>query len=37
MKLDDDNWHFLNFSRRDPETGKFNMEKAPLYHIVDEK
>ena len=21
----------------DPETGKFTMEKAPLYHIVDEK
>ena len=37
MKLDDDNWHCLTLSQRDPKTGKFNMEKAPLYHIVDEK
>ena len=37
MKLDDDNWHCLTLSRRDPKTGKFTMEKAPLYHIVDEK
>ena len=22
---------------RDPETGKFTLEKAPLYHIVDEE
>jgi len=27
----------LTVSRRDPETGKFTLEKAPLYHIVDEK
>jgi adenylylsulfate reductase subunit A len=37
MKLDDDNWHCLTLSRRDPKTGKFTMEKAPLYHIVDKK
>ena len=37
MKLDDDNWHCLTVSRRDPETGEWTMEKAPLYHIVDEK
>jgi len=37
MKLDDENWHCLTLSRRDPKTGKFTMEKAPLYHIVDEK
>ena len=37
MKLDDENWHCLTVSRRDPKTGKFTMEKAPLYHIVDEK
>jgi adenylylsulfate reductase subunit A len=37
MKLDDDNWHCLTVSRRDPKTGKFTLEKAPLYHIVDEK
>ena len=36
-KLDDNNWHCLTLSRRDPETGKFTMEKAPLYHIVDEE
>ena len=37
MKLDDDNWHCLTVSRKDPETGEWTMEKAPLYHIVDEK
>ena len=37
MKLDDENWHCLTLSRCDPKTGKFTMEKAPLYHIVDEK
>ena len=37
MKLDDDNWHCLTVSRRDPKTGKFTMEKVPVYHIVDEK
>ncbi len=37
MKLDDKNWHVLTVSRRDPETGEFTMEKAPLYHLVDDK
>ncbi len=37
MKLDDDNWHCLTTSERNPETGKFSMEKQPVYHIVDEK
>ena len=37
MKVDDENWHCLTLSRRDPKTGKFTMEKAPLYHIIDEK
>ena len=36
MKLDDENWHCLTVSRRDPQTGKFSMEKVPVYHIVDE-
>jgi len=36
MKLDDENWHVLTVSRRDPETGEYTMEKAPCYHIVDE-
>lgn len=37
MKLDDENWHVLTVSRRDPETGEYTMEKAPLYHLVNEK
>jgi adenylylsulfate reductase subunit A len=36
MKVDDDNWHVLTVSRRDPETGEYTMEKAPCYHLVDE-
>ena len=36
MKLDDENWHCLTVSRRDPKTGKFTIEKVPVYHIVDE-
>ncbi len=34
MKLDDENWHVLTVSRRDPDTGEYTMEKAPLYHLV---
>jgi adenylylsulfate reductase subunit A len=34
MKVDDENWHVLTVSRRDPETGEYTMEKAPLYHLV---
>ncbi len=34
MKLDDDNWHCLTVSRRDPKTGEYTMEKAPCYHLV---
>ena len=34
MKVDDDNWHVLTVSRRDPQTGEYTMEKAPLYHLV---
>jgi len=36
LKLDDENWHVLTVSRRDPQTGEYTMEKAPLYHLVDE-
>ena len=36
MKLDDENWHVLTVSRRDPNTGEYTMEKAPLYHLLDE-
>jgi len=35
LKLDDENWHVLTLSRRDPESGEWKMEKAPVYHIVD--
>ncbi|OSM05385.1 putative adenylylsulfate reductase [Magnetofaba australis IT-1] len=35
MKVNDDDWHVLTVSRRDPETGEYTMEKAPLYHIVE--
>jgi adenylylsulfate reductase subunit A len=35
MKLDDENWHVLTLSRRDPESGEWTMGKAPVYHIVD--
>ena len=37
MKLDDDNWHVLTVSRRDPETGDYTMEKAPCFHLVEEQ
>ena len=37
MKLDDENWHCLTVSRLYPKTGKFTMEKQPVYHIIDEK
>ena len=30
MKLDDDNWHCLTVSRRDPKTGRFSLEKVPV-------
>ena len=35
MKLDDDDWHCFTLSQYDAETGKWEMEKAPVYHIVD--
>jgi adenylylsulfate reductase subunit A len=37
LKLDDENWHVLTVSRRDPETGEYTMEKAPCYHIVGDE
>ena len=37
MKLDDQNWHVLTVSRRDPKTGEYTMEKAPCYHLVSDK
>ena len=35
LKLDDENWHALTVSRRDPESGEWELEKVPVYHIVD--
>ncbi len=37
MKVDDQNWHVLTVSRRDPETGEYTMEKAPCYHLVGDE
>jgi adenylylsulfate reductase subunit A len=36
LKLDDENWHALTVSHRNRDTGEYTMEKAPVYHIVDE-
>ncbi len=35
MKLDDENWHCFTLSRYDRHSGKWDMEKAPVYHIID--
>lgn len=35
MKLDDANWHCFTLSRYDRHSGKWAMEKAPVYHIID--
>ena len=35
MQLDDENLHVLTVSHRNPESGEYTMEKAPVYHIVD--
>jgi adenylylsulfate reductase, subunit A len=37
MKVDDENWHVLTVSRRDPLTGEYTMEKAPCYHLVGDE
>jgi adenylylsulfate reductase subunit A len=34
MKLDDDNWHCFTLSKYDAQQGTWEMEKAPVYHIV---
>jgi adenylylsulfate reductase subunit A len=34
-KLDDNNWHVLTVSRRDPESGEWTLEKVPVFHLVD--
>ncbi len=35
MKLDDENWHCFTLSRYDEESGQWELEKAPVYHIID--
>ena len=35
MKLDDANWHCFTLSKYDRNSGKWAMEKAPVYHIID--
>ncbi len=34
-KLDDKDWHCFTLSRYDRDSGKWEMEKAPVYHIID--
>ena len=34
-KLDDEDWHCFTLSRYDRDSGKWEMEKAPVYHIID--
>ena len=34
-KLDDNDWHCFTLSRYDRHSGEWEMEKAPVYHIVD--
>ncbi|MDX1527443.1 MAG: adenylylsulfate reductase subunit alpha, partial [Gammaproteobacteria bacterium] len=35
LKLDDTNWHCFTLSRYDRQSGEWELEKAPVYHIVD--
>jgi adenylylsulfate reductase subunit A len=35
MKLDDEDWHCFTLSEYEAESGKWTMEKAPVYHIDD--
>jgi len=35
MKLDDTDWHCFTLSQYDRSSGSWEMEKAPVYHIVD--
>ena len=34
-KLDDSDWHCFTLSKYDRHSGKWEMEKAPVYHIID--
>ena len=35
MKLDDNDWHCFTVSRYDRASNSWDLEKAPVYHIVD--
>lgn len=35
MKLNDDDWHCFTLSEYEAESGKWSMEKAPVYHMTD--
>jgi adenylylsulfate reductase subunit A len=35
MKLDDKNWHCFTLSQYDAKSDEWEMEKAPVYHIID--
>ncbi len=35
MKLNDDAWHCFTLSQYHKETGEWEMEKAPIYLILD--
>jgi len=35
MKLDDDDWHCFTLSRYHRDSNEWEMEKAPVYHIID--
>jgi len=35
MKLDDKDWHCFTLSRYDWKSDSWNMEKSPVYHIID--
>lgn len=35
MKLDDQNWHCFTLSRYDRASDSWDMEKAPVYHIIN--
>jgi adenylylsulfate reductase subunit A len=34
-RLDDKDWHCFTLSRYDRQSGRWEMEKAPVYHIID--
>ncbi len=35
MKLDHQNWHCFTLSRYDRDRGKWALQKAPVYQIID--